>query len=129
MKPLRAGRSGRFFCWLLLTGSLCGLPIQGAAAMSIRALRALERSEPEHGESYALYYLLGTMEATLHAEAMAVRAGLPARICLNGRRLEPDMAASLYRTELRRNADLYEADMPVALVFANALATVYACGQ
>jgi hypothetical protein len=37
------------------------------------------------------------------------------------------MAASLYRTELRRNADVYEVDMPVALVFANALATVYVC--
>ena len=95
--------------------------------MSIRELRALERSDPEQGEDYAVYYLLGTMEATLHAEAAAVRAGVPPRICLNGRRLEPDMAASLYRTELRRNADLYEADMPVALVLANALATVYAC--
>ena len=107
---------------------VCAL-LHSANAMSIRELRALERSDPEHGEDYALYYLLGTMEATLNADAAAVRAGLPARICLNGRRLELDMAASLYRTELRRNADLYEADMPVALVFANALATVYVCPQ
>ena len=113
--------------WLVVLACLCGVLVQAAGAMSIRELRALERSDPEHGEDYALYYLLGTMEATLHAEAAAVRAGLPPRICLKGRRLEPDMAASLYRTELRRNADVYEADMPVALVFANALATVYVC--
>lgn len=124
-----ACRAGRLCRWLVLLGCVYGLLAQGAGAMSIRELRALERSDPEHGEDYALYYLLGTMEATLHAEAAAVRAGLPPRICLNGRRLEPDMVASLYRTELRRNADVYEADMPVALVFANALATVYVCQQ
>ncbi len=118
---------GRLCRWLLVLACMCGVLVQGASAMSIRELRALERSDPEQGEEYVVYYLLGTMEATLHAEAAAVRAGVPPRICLNGRRLEPDMAASLYRTELRRNADLYEADMPVALVFANALATVYAC--
>lgn len=122
-----ACRAGRLCRWLVLLGCVYGLLVQAAGAMSIRELRALERSDPEHGEDYALYYLLGTMEATLHAEAAAVRAGLPPRICLKGRRLEPDMAASLYRTELRRNADVYEVDMPVALVFANALATVYAC--
>ena len=122
-----ACRAGRLCRWLVLLGSVYGLLAQAAGAMSIRELRALERSDPEHGEDYAVYYLLGTMEATLHAQAAAVRAGLPPRICLKGRRLEPDMAASLYRTELRRNADVYEADMPVALVFANALATVYVC--
>ena len=37
------------------------------------------------------------------------------------------MALSLYRTELRRNAELYEADMPVPLVMLNALERVYAC--
>lgn len=118
---------GRLCGWLVVFACVYGLLVQDAAAMSIRELRALERSNPKNGSDYVLYYLLGTMEATLHAEAAAVRAGVPPRICLNGRRLEPDMAASLYRTELRRNADLYEADMPVALVFANALATVYAC--
>jgi len=124
-----ACRAGRLCRWLVLLGCVYGLLAQGAGAMSIRELRALERSDPEHGEDYAVYYLLGTMEATLHAQAAAVRAGLPPRICLKGRRLEPDMAASLYRTELRRNADVYEVDMPVALVFANALATVYVCQQ
>jgi hypothetical protein len=37
------------------------------------------------------------------------------------------MARSLYTTERQRNADLYEADMPVELVMRNALETVYAC--
>lgn len=104
----------------------CAL-VHSASAMSVRELRALERSDADQGEGYGVYYLLGIMEATLHAEGAAVRAGMPPRICLNGRRLEPSMALSLYRTELRRNADLYEADMPVALVMANALETVYAC--
>jgi hypothetical protein len=30
-------------------------------------------------------------------------------------------------TELQRNADVYEADMPVQLVLTNALVTVYGC--
>ena len=112
----------------VLMGLLLGcVLVQTASAMSIRELRALERSNPKNGSDYVLYYLVGTMEATLYAEAAAVRAGAPPRICLNGRRFEPAMAVSIYRTELRRNADVYEADMPVALVFANALATVYAC--
>jgi hypothetical protein len=37
------------------------------------------------------------------------------------------MAKNLYITELKRNADLYEADMPVQLVVVNALGTVYPC--
>jgi hypothetical protein len=37
------------------------------------------------------------------------------------------MAEGLYQTELGRNSDLYEADMPVQLVLGNALSTVYPC--
>jgi hypothetical protein len=37
------------------------------------------------------------------------------------------MAEGLYQTELKRNSDLYEADMPVPLVMGNALVTVYPC--
>jgi len=37
------------------------------------------------------------------------------------------MAEGLYQTELQRNHDLYEADMPVQLVMGNALTTVYPC--
>jgi hypothetical protein len=37
------------------------------------------------------------------------------------------MAEGLYLTELRRNSDLYEADMPVPLVMGNALRTAYPC--
>ena len=106
---------------------LSGL-VQAASAMSIRELRALERDNPKQGADFVVYYLVGAMEATVQADAAAVRAGESPRICLNGRRLEPAMALSLYRTELRRNAELYEADMPVPLVMRNALEKVYACG-
>jgi hypothetical protein len=37
------------------------------------------------------------------------------------------MAEGLFQTELKRNGDLYEADMPVTLVMGNALSTVYPC--
>jgi hypothetical protein len=37
------------------------------------------------------------------------------------------MARSLFQTELTRNADSYEADMPVQLVLAAALRNSYRC--
>ena len=37
------------------------------------------------------------------------------------------MARSLYQTELMRNADTYEADMPVQLVLAGALRNSFNC--
>jgi hypothetical protein len=67
------------------------------------------------------------MEGALAAHDQAVRNGAEASICLNGRRMQPDMAEGLYRAELRRNADLYEADMPVQMVMANALVSAYPC--
>ena len=100
---------------------------QGATAMSIRELRALEMSDAKQGANYKRYYLVGAMEATLAAHDQGVRAGAAASICLNGRRLEPAMAEGLYLTERKRNSDLYEADMPVPFVMGNALSTVYPC--
>lgn len=97
-----------------------------ASAMSLRELRGLEKSGKQ-GIFYANYYLVGVMEGALEAQAQAVRSGAAATICLNGRRLEPRMAKGLYDTELKRNADVYEADMPVQLVMFNALSTVYPC--
>lgn len=98
-----------------------------ATAMSLREIRALEKVSKQ-GENYANYYLVGVMEGALEAHNQAVRAGAKPRICLNGRRLEPHMARSLFDTELQRNAGVYEVDMSVQLVMANALAAVYACG-
>ncbi len=103
------------------------LAVQAASAMSIRELRALEKSDAKQGVNYKRYYLVGAMESTLAAHDAGVRAGAAASICLNGRRLEPVMAEGLYQTELQRNHDLYEADMPVQLVMGNALTTVYPC--
>ena len=94
--------------------------------MSLRELRGLAYSGDE-GPDYVNYYLVGVMEGVLEGQAQAVRDGATPIICLNGRRLEPSMAKSIYDTELQRNAEYYEADMPVQLVMANALATVYPC--
>jgi hypothetical protein len=97
-----------------------------ASAMSLRELRALEKSNKQ-GIDYANYYLTGVMEGVLESHAHGTRNGATPRICLNGRRLEPRMARSLFDTELKRNDALYEADMPVQLVMVKALSTVYAC--
>jgi len=113
--------------WLTVSALLLLGFLQTASAMSIRELRALERSNAKQGADFVVYYLVGAMEATVQADAADARSGNSPRICLNGRRLEPSMALSLYSTELRRNAELYEADMPVPLVIRNALERVYAC--
>ena len=108
---------------VLAVGAAVALP---ATAMTIRDLRALEKTV-KLGATYTDYYLVGVMEGALAAHDQAVRAGAAPTICLNGRRLLPSMAKSLFTTELKRNADLYEADMPVELVMLNALGTVYPC--
>ena len=97
-----------------------------ASAMTIREMRALEKTEKQ-GSTYTDYYLVGVMEGAVEAHNQAVRDGGKPSICLNGRKLEPHMAKSLYSTELKRNADVYEADFPVQLVLTNALTTVYPC--
>jgi hypothetical protein len=102
------------FCW------------QSAHAMSLRELRTLEKTEKQ-GRIHADYYLVGVMEGLLEAHQRAVRSGAVATICLGDRRLEPRMARGLLDGELRRNKDVYEADMPVGLVMRNALETVYPC--
>jgi hypothetical protein len=109
----------------LLLVTACSL-VSAASAMSLRELRGLEKSG-KNGVDYVHYYLVGVMEGVLEAHDHGVRNGATATICLNGRRLEPHMAKSLFDTERKRNTDLYEADMPVQLVMANALATVYSC--
>jgi hypothetical protein len=108
-------------------GSLLALTAQSASAMSIRELRALEKSDSKQGANYKRYYLAGAMEGVLEAHEQGLRAGAKPSICLNGRRLLPSMAEGLYQTELQRNRDVYEADMPVTLVLFNALGTVYPC--
>ena len=97
-----------------------------AQAMTIREMRTLEKKE-KLGSTYTDYYLVGVMEGAVEAHNQAVRSGAKPSICLNGRKLEPHMAKSLYTTELKRNADVYEADFPVQLVLTNALTTVYPC--
>ena len=108
---------------VLLALFAAGLP---ARAMSIREFRGLEQVQPS-GSAHAQYYLIGVMEGLVEANAQAVREGRKPGFCQAGRRLEPRMALSLYQAELQRNADLYEADMPVELVLSNALRGSYRC--
>lgn len=98
-----------------------------AQAMTLREIRALEKSDKKQGDLYARYYLVGVMEGALEASAQAERAGGQPVICLGGRRLEPRMARDLFDGELRRNRDLYEADMPVQFVMQQALLAAYPC--
>ena len=107
---------------LLVLCSLCSLSL----AMTLREMRALAAANKQ-GPDYANYYLVGVMEGVLEAHAAAVRNGAKPQICVNGRRLEPRMARSLFDSELQRNVGVYEADMTVQLVMRNALATVYPC--
>ncbi|MBP6501258.1 MAG: hypothetical protein KBF63_02950 [Rhodoferax sp.] len=112
---------------LLLTGLVLALAAASASAISIRELRGLEASDKDHGAIYVQYYLVGAMEGALEANAQVARSGGKASICLNGRKLEPRMAKPLFDAELKRNAGLYEADMPVQLVLLNALMSAYVC--
>lgn len=104
----------------------CWCACATAQAMSLRELRALENTEAQ-GDLLARYYLVGVMEGVLDAHAQIERKGATPTLCLRGRRLEPSMARSLFDGELRRNKDLYEVDMPVALVMAQALLSAYSC--
>jgi len=98
----------------------------GAHAMSIRELRTLEANEKD-GKTYASYYLVGVLEGLREGVEAAQRNGQKPVFCIEGRRLEPSMARSLYQTELIRNADSYEADMPVQLVMSGALKNSFRC--
>ncbi len=121
------GRRLRTVMRCAMLACVIGVLASNAAAISIRELHTLELTDKDHGEDYVQYYLVGAMEGALEAHASMVRAGAKPLVCLNGRRLEPRMAKSLFDGELRRNAGVYEADMPVQLVLVNALATSYAC--
>ena len=94
--------------------------------MSIREMRTLEANEKD-GKLYANYYLVGVMEGLREASDAAQREGQKPAFCVEGRKLEPAMARSLYQAELSRNADSYEADMPVQLVLSSALRGSYRC--
>ncbi len=110
-----------------LGGLSLGLVLAASAqAMSIRELRTLEAHDAE-GRNRASYYLVGVLEGLREAADATQRAGGKPAFCVDGRRLEPAMARGLYEGELRRNADLYEADMPVPLVLAAALRGSFRC--
>jgi hypothetical protein len=99
-----------------------------AQAISLRQLSALEKQDKQ-GASYVRYYLVGVMEGLMDAEKVRSASGGPANICPEGKRMEPAMAHSLFEAERKRNRDMYEADMPVALVMRNALQNAYPCAE
>jgi hypothetical protein len=98
-----------------------------ASAMSLRELRQLERANPKQGDLYVQYYLIGVLEGIQEANTALTRSGIKPLFCQNGRRLDATQAQTIFNTERKRNAELYEADMPVQLVMMNALATTYTC--
>ena len=99
-----------------------------ARAMSLRQLSALEKQDKQ-GASYVRYYLVGVMEGLMDGERARSASGAPATICPEGKRMEPAMAHSLFEAERKRNRDMYEADLPVALVMRNALQNAYPCAE
>jgi len=99
-----------------------------AHAMSLRQLSALEKQDKQ-GASYVRYYLVGVMEGLIDGEKARSATNAPANICPEGKRMEPAMAYSLFDAERKRNRDMYEADMPVALVMRNALQNAYPCAE
>ena len=124
--PIRQtqGRSARYWIGVLALGlTITCAPTQ---AMSLRQLSALEK-QGKQGAIYTRYYLVGVMEGLMDSEKTRATGPMGARICLADRRMEPSMAYSLFEAERKRNRELYEADMPVALVMRNALQNAYPC--
>ncbi|CAN5916814.1 hypothetical protein BH11PSE13_BH11PSE13_03050 [soil metagenome] len=97
-----------------------------AEAMTIRQFKLLEAND-KNGKAYASYYLVGVMEGLREASEASQREGQKPPFCVENRKLDPEMARSLYQTELQRNAESYEADMPVQLVLSAALRNTYRC--
>ena len=106
---------------------VCAAVCSSASALTLRQLHAMEKAQSQ-GQNYANYYLVGAMEGILEAQQKAVRDGAAPTICPQTP-LEPRMARQLLDAELRRNKDVYEADIPVPLILENALTTVYPCVQ
>jgi hypothetical protein len=99
-----------------------------SGAMSLRQLSALEQQDKQ-GPNYVRYYLVGVMEGLIGAEKVRAAEGANPRIFPADKRMEPAMAQSLFEAERKRNRDMYEADMPVALVMRNALQNAYPCDE
>ena len=105
------------------------LMLATASAMSLRELRQLERTNAKQGDLYVQYYLIGVLEGIQEANTALSRAGGKPLFCQKDRRLDTAQAKNIFDAERKRNAELYEADMPVQLVMMNALANTYSCDQ
>jgi hypothetical protein len=112
---------------LVSLSAVCALTAATSAqALTLREMRTLEVSDKQ-GKAFVQYYLIGVLEGVLEANFQSVRAGNKPLFCTEGRRLLPSMAKPIYDTEIKRNSELYEADMPAQLVMTNALINAYTC--
>lgn len=111
---------------MLALALLCGA--NAAQSMSLRQLQALEKQDKQSA-NYVRYYLVGVMEGLVDAEKERGATGASTRICQADKRMDPAMAMSLFEAERKRNRDMYEADMPVAMVMRNALQNAYPCPE
>ncbi len=103
------------------------LLLSTASAMSLRELRQLERTNAKQGDLYVQYYLIGVLEGIQEANTTLIRTGGKPLFCQKDRRLDTAQAKSIFDAERKRNAEMYEADMPVQWVMMNALAATYTC--
>jgi hypothetical protein len=124
-KPKQRADNARVVRMLALA-LLCGA--NAAQSMSLRQIQALQRQDKQSA-SYVRYYLVGVMEGLVDAEKERSATGASTRICQADKRMEPAMALALFEAERKRNRDIYEADMPVALVMRNALQNAYPCPE
>jgi plastocyanin domain-containing protein len=124
-KPKQRADNARVVRMLALVLLCCA---NAAQSMSLRQLQALEKQDKQSA-NYVRYYLVGVMEGLVDAEKVRSTTGARARICQADKRMEPAMALSLFEAERKRNRDMYEADMPVALVMRNALQNAYPCPE
>lgn len=126
MNTHAASRRVRGWRVLLVAAALLTC-VASAWSLTIREMRALEKSDPKQGAFYVQYYLIGAVEGAIEMQAQSARGGAKPMFCLNGRKPEPRRAKPMIDAELKRNADVYEADMPLELVVVNALVNTYPC--
>lgn len=97
-----------------------------AQAMSLRELATIHKRN-NLGPALAEFYVIGVAEGLLEANDAAKRNGRKPFFCLPQDNWNPTKANALFNAEASRNADVYEADMPVALVVQQALVNTYPC--
>jgi hypothetical protein len=118
----RASKAAPMLGALLLLWCVCG----SAQAMSLRELATIHMRNTM-GPALAEFYVIGVAEGLIEANEAGKRTGQAPLFCLAQDRWTPKQANTLFNAEASRNADVYEADMPVGLVMQQALINTYPC--